>query len=221
MSFDITNLILHKRNFLSEEECGFLIDYYEKHKARSGTEHCPEATTGIDTYSSFSVIDVKYGDKEHEFISKKIEKMINLYHDHTDQFDMFHMLRKYSLLYSHKLRLMKYEEGCKIHPHSDHDPYVYGSCTFNLNDDYQGGEFSFFKDKKIIKLEKGDALIFPADYFWVHEVKPIKKGVRYSTNCFLQCLPSSIIENLRRFRDVLEKNYKFNSDDGLKYNIEK
>jgi hypothetical protein len=221
MKFDITNLILHKRNFLSKKECDYLIDYYEKHKARSALEHCPEATTGIDTMSTFDVIDVEYGDKEHKFVSKKIEEMINLYHKHTDKFDMFHVLRKKQLLYSHKLRLMKYKKGAKIHPHTDHDPYVYGSCTFNLNDDYEGGEFGFFKNKKTIKLKRGDALIWPADYFWVHEVKPIKKGVRYSTNCFLQCLPQSIVQNLHTFRDVLEKNYKFNSKDGLKYNIKR
>ena len=50
-------------------------------------------------------------------------------------------------------------------------------------------------------------------------VKPIKKGVRYSTNCFLQCLPSSIIKNLQTFQSVLEKNYKFNPTDGLKYKV--
>ena len=64
MKFDITNLILHKRNFLSKKECDYLIDYYEKNKARKGLEHCPEATTGIDTMSSFDVIDVQYGDKQ-------------------------------------------------------------------------------------------------------------------------------------------------------------
>ena len=32
---------------------------------------------------------------------------------------------------------MKYEIGNKIHPHVDHDPHVYGSCTFNLNEEYK------------------------------------------------------------------------------------
>ena len=62
MKFDITNLILHKKNFLSKKECDWLIDYYEKNKANSTFEHCPEATTRIDTKSTFDVIDVIYGD---------------------------------------------------------------------------------------------------------------------------------------------------------------
>ena len=74
------------------------------------------------------------------------------------------------------------------------------------------------EDKKI-QLKRGDALIFPADHFWVHEVKPIKKGVRYSTNCFLQNMPTSLIEHLRRLENVLRNSYKFNSKDGIRYNI--
>ena len=145
-------------------------------------EHCYHAVTGLDTDSTFDMIDILYGTKEHELVSSSLEKMINLYHNHTDQFKMFHITRKQRMLYSHKLRLMKYETGAKIHPHTDHAPYIYGSCTFNLNEEYEGGEFAFFRGKKKIKLKRGDALIFPADHYWVHEVKPITKGVRYSTN---------------------------------------
>jgi hypothetical protein len=39
---------------------------------------------------------------------------------------------------------MKYETGAEIHPHSDHDLGTYGSISFNLNEDYKGGEFKFF-----------------------------------------------------------------------------
>ena len=130
-------------------------------------------------------------------------------------------MRKNNLLYSHKIRLMKYNLGAKIHPHSDHDPHVYGSCTFNLNENYEGGNFVFFRDKKTIKLKQGDALIFPADHYWVHEVKPINKGVRYSVNCFLQSIPQSIKEKLILKEEELMKKYVFNPSDGIKYNINK
>jgi hypothetical protein len=39
-------------------------------------------------------------------------------------------------------------------------------------------------------LEKGEAMIWPADYFWVHEVKPIISGARYSLNTFLCSVPA-------------------------------
>jgi len=218
-SFDITKLILHKPNFLSKEECDLLINYYENNKKQKVREHCPHAVTGIETESTFDVIDIPYGTEENKLVSSSIEKMINMWQDYTDKFKMFHVRKRGSMLYSHKLRLMKYETGAKIHPHSDHDPYIYGSCTFNLNEEYEGGEFVFFRGNKKIQLKRGDALIFPADHFWVHEVKPIKKGVRYSTNCFLQNMPTSLIEHLRRLENVLRNSYKFNSKDGIRYNI--
>ena len=218
-SFDITKLILHKPNFLSKEQCDLLINYYENNKKQKVREHCPHAVTGIETESTFDVIDIPYGTEENKLVSSSIEKMINMWQDYTDKFKMFHVRKRGSMLYSHKLRLMKYETGAKIHPHSDHDPYIYGSCTFNLNEEYEGGEFVFFRGNKKIQLKRGDALIFPADHFWVHEVKPIKKGVRYSTNCFLQNMPTSLIEHLRRLENVLRNSYKFNSKDGIRYNI--
>jgi hypothetical protein len=218
-NFDITNLILHKPKFLSNEQCDFLIKYFENNKHRKEREHCPHAVTGIDTDSTFDVIDILYGSEENKLVSLSIEKMINMWQDYTDEFKMFHKLKRNSMLYSHKLRLMKYETGAKIHPHTDHDPHVYGSCTFNLNDNYEGGDFVFFRGKKKIKLSKGDALIFPSDYFWVHEVEQITKGVRYSTNCFLQNIPTSIIKETENFKNNLINNYRFRSTDGIKYNI--
>jgi hypothetical protein len=75
--------------------------------------------------------------------------------------------------------------GTSIHQHSDHDSLTYGSCTINLNEDYEGGAFTFFKGRNKIDLKQGDAIVFPADYFWVHEVATITKGTRYAFNCFL------------------------------------
>ena len=48
-----------------------------------------------------------------------------------------------------------------------------------LNNDYEGGEFIMFKNKKI-NLLKGDLLIFPSVFLYPHKVEPIKKGTRYS-----------------------------------------
>ena len=46
-----------------------------------------------------------------------------------------------------------------------------------------------------------------------------KKGVRYSTNCFLQNMPTSLREHLTRLENVLRNSYKFNPKDGIRYNI--
>lgn len=147
--------------------------------------------------------------------------MINDYHRYLDKFEAFHTLHRSAMTYSHMYRLLKYEVGAKIHPHIDHSPFVYGSCTFNLNDDYEGGQFAFFRGKHKVDLRRGDAMIWPADYFWVHEVEPITRGTRYSTNSFLQSIPESVLRDVQSF--AFEKMTSYRSDpnvgDGRAYRI--
>ncbi len=219
--FDISKLILHKKNFLSQNECETLINYYETHKNKSEKEHCLEASTNQDTWSTFNKVNIPCGSQVYNIVASAIENIINTYHSYTDKFKMFHSYRKNSLLYSHQIRLMKYEVGNKIHPHVDHSPHVYGSCTFNLNNNYSGGEFCFFRGKKKINLKQGDVLIFPADYHWVHEVRPVTKGIRYSVNCFLLDVPESVRQELEIKRNELMEKYIFNPEDGVRYNIDK
>ena len=106
-------------------------------------------------------------------------------------------MRRTSLLFPHTYRIMKYDTGAWIHPHTDHAPYIYGSCTINLNEEYTGGDFSFWNGKYKVKLERGDAMIWPADYFWVHAVDEIQSGTRYSVNCFLRATPEYYPEHVR------------------------
>jgi len=78
--------------------------------------------------------------------------------------------------------LLKYKEGGFFTQHIDESPINNRtvSLSINLNDDYEGGEFAFFDREKVIKLEKGDILMFPSNYIYPHEIMPILKGTRYS-----------------------------------------
>jgi predicted 2-oxoglutarate/Fe(II)-dependent dioxygenase YbiX len=78
--------------------------------------------------------------------------------------------------------LLKYTEGCFYVEHVDSfkaRPRAV-SCSFMLNDDFEGGEFAFFNKELKYKLEKGDALLFPSNFMYPHEVMPVTKGTRYS-----------------------------------------
>tara|TARA_R110000803_G_scaffold10744_1_gene32583 strand:+ start:1298 stop:1900 length:603 start_codon:yes stop_codon:yes gene_type:complete len=52
------------------------------------------------------------------------------------------------------------------------------SMTIVLNEDYEGGEFEFFDEKRLIKEKLGTVIVFPS--YMVHRVKPVTKGTRYS-----------------------------------------
>ena len=78
--------------------------------------------------------------------------------------------------------LLKYEENGFYKQHVDSFKAVPRSvsCSFMLNNDFEGGEFAFFNKELKYKLEKGDALLFPSNFMYPHEVMPVTKGVRYS-----------------------------------------
>jgi len=208
MKFGITDLIYRVPNFLSDSECDSLIKEYEERSTYAELEHCLDANTGIDTYSTFTRLSLDEGTESYNFMFRKTEEAVNGYIKHLDSFGNFHspLLRK-AFLYSHAFRLLKYGVGDKIHPHTDHDTYIYGSVTFNLNDDYTGGVFKFFNGDYEVHLQKGEMMIWPADFFWVHEITPVETGCRYSTNSFLTSIPPYMMqEQTQNLRDIYDRD---------------
>ena len=76
--------------------------------------------------------------------------------------------------------LCKYPEGGYLTKHVDLDGDA-GSTTvsFNINDDYEGGELCFW-DKHIVEKHANCMHVSPSNHLFMHEVKPITKGTRYS-----------------------------------------
>ena len=194
---NLKDLIYFKKKALTDEECGIIIQEYHDNPEDPVYEHCPHSMDGVNTWSTFTRQNPRQDQPAFSLIHNTIEKMVQEYHTYTDQFNAFHALRRLSMLHPHMYRIMRYDQGAWIHPHVDHDPGVYGSCTINLNDDYTGGKFAFWHGQHHVELEKGDAMIWPADFYWVHEVEEIESGTRYSVNCFLrnkpQFLPPEVV----------------------------
>lgn len=88
---------------------------------------------------------------------------------------------------STEIRFNIYTEGTEMLTHVDHIHSIFDgsrkgipilSMLGVLNDDYEGGEFILCG--KEIKLNSGDAIIFPSVFLYPHSVNRIKKGTRYS-----------------------------------------
>lgn len=206
--FDITKLALKIPNFLTHEECDRLINEFEERKDEAGLEHSGNVKTGGIEYSSFKVIPLLPNTSNFNFIKEKTKLAIDTWIKYLAQPNFFFTkVLKNKLVFSHNYRIMKYETGANIHPHSDHSPGTMGSLSFNLNDNYEGGEFKFFNGNYTIPLSKGDALIFPADYFWVHEVTKVTKGERYSINSFIQDIPEEVRHTSDYISNLLINDY--------------
>lgn len=78
--------------------------------------------------------------------------------------------------------LLKYEVGGNYKYHTDDSNKSPRKLTlsFTLNNNFEGGEFSFFHGHKSYKLNKGDGIIFPSSFMYPHAISPITKGTRYS-----------------------------------------
>jgi predicted 2-oxoglutarate/Fe(II)-dependent dioxygenase YbiX len=54
------------------------------------------------------------------------------------------------------------------------------SCSFALNDNFEGGEWCFFDNTVKMRVEQGQAVMFPSDFLFPHAIAPVTKGTRYS-----------------------------------------
>jgi hypothetical protein len=179
------------KNALTHSECDDLVDEYNRRSDTAEHEHCNHALSGELTQSTFTMVPLIPDTETFDCIHNNTHEMIQNWVEYLDSFNAFHThALKQALKYSHMYRLMRYDVGGWIHPHIDWDHFVHASCTFTLSDEYEGGEFVFFNGNHVVRMEKGDGMIWPADPFWVHEVRPITKGVRYSTNSFICSLPN-------------------------------
>ncbi len=55
-----------------------------------------------------------------------------------------------------------------------------------LNEEYEGGDFTFFKETVTKTLKKGDVLMFPSNFLFPHGVQEITKGTRYQLLTWLR-----------------------------------
>jgi predicted 2-oxoglutarate/Fe(II)-dependent dioxygenase YbiX len=86
------------------------------------------------------------------------------------------------------IRFNRYDQNTNMMPHCDHIHSLFDgerkgipvlSIVGVLNNDYEGGEFVMWEDKKI-ELPAGSIMIFPSNFLYPHQVTPIIKGTRYS-----------------------------------------
>ena len=64
------------------------------------------------------------------------------------------------------------------------------SIIIALTDDYDGGLFNFPKQSYQVKLKRGEAITFPPNFFYPHEVSPPSNGERYTISLWVLINPS-------------------------------
>ena len=168
-------------NFLSIQEC-------------KETVKALDEATDFQTHSYLNAYTEKYISYENDLsisysnvpikniIMERVWKTIRLYLEELN-FPWYDSWGGFT-----QIRFNRYDIGTEMRDHCDHIQSIfYGerkgvpilTVLGLLNDEFQGGEFVMWCDKKV-ELKTGDLVIFPSNFLYPHRVEPIIKGRRYS-----------------------------------------
>jgi hypothetical protein len=78
----------------------------------------------------------------------------------------------------------RHADNCRQNEQGDwvanHTPHRDVSAIYYLNDEFDGGEIFFERGQLTVKPRPGLLLAFPSDADHVHEIFPVRSGVRYT-----------------------------------------
>jgi len=193
MNLKIKDLIYRQNNFIPKNHCKYFIDIFEKYKDKhyfetslkyneeNYNQRIEDNYKCLNLSRLYEIDEIKKtADLASFYISTMVLNYVNFLKINISKFITDRYINKTS-----NIRILKYSVGEQIIDHLDTHPFNRASCTLNLNEEYEGGEFTFFSGKHIETFKTGDAMIFPAEHIWIHGTKPIISGERYTINCFL------------------------------------
>jgi len=179
---NLINYILVLENIVSNELCDDILNEYENSNEWLDTTTSPKTLINKKIRNctslgmSFDIIIEKNKNIRKNLDNKVFECAKEAIKKYNEKF-------KYALISKDTgYELLKYKKGGFYTQHVDsftNMPRTI-SCSFALNDNFKGGEFSFFNNSITYSLKKGSAIMFPSNFLYPHAVLPVTDGTRYS-----------------------------------------
>jgi len=188
----ISDLKYRINGLVPKNVCKKIINIFEKYPELNGVEGSYKYQTKKRETDNFKCLNLSRIENPNEDIlyslneaKKYIAIMIANYVLYIKSKKISPTFSDFLINSSQNIRILKYKKGQSIKDHTDVDAKIRASCTLNLNENYEGGEFRFFDGQIKEVFKTGDAMLFPAEPIWIHGTEPVTKGTRYSINCFL------------------------------------
>ena len=168
-------------NVLSPENCNLILDEY---KNTSEWEH---TRTGDGQISKDTRNCMEIGLSRNQVLEQNFDVRKNL--DNIVFESVKKVIDNYNALVptfridiDTGYNLLRYREGEFYTQHTDSfkEQQRSLSCSIQLNEDYEGGEFALFDREMMIRTSHGSAIVFPSNFMYPHEIMPVIKGTRYS-----------------------------------------
>lgn len=180
MSFDLRDYIVVFENIVPDELCDEVLGEYGDDKNWTNTATGGGLNRQIRRCDAINMSDAFIVGQNQEKRKSIDDKLFvcagNAIKKYNDKFNNAHIQGDSGYT------LLRYQEGEFYSEHTDHflqAPRIV-SCSFTLNDNFEGGEFGFFNCELVYKPPKGSALMFPSNFMYPHEVMPVTRYVRYS-----------------------------------------
>ena len=180
MSFDIRDYIIVLENAIPESLCDEVLQEYINDINWKNTTVAAGERRNIRRCDAINMSDGFIIEKNKEKrlnIDKKIFDCAAMsIHEYNKKFNTARIVGDSGYT------LLRYQEGEFYSEHTDHflEAPRSVSCSFALNDNYEGGEWGFFGRQNVVRPKKGSAVMFPSNFLYPHEIMPVTRGVRYS-----------------------------------------
>ena len=180
-SFTNVEDFIIKKNYFNDTECERLVRLCKLQPWKPHEWYSSQSQTSTPGDTDCKVADVEVNLKT--TLDPVLERALQEYQDIVTS----HAKQKRFISKMTPIRLNKYGKGRDMKEHNDHISSIFKtkdrgipilSIVGLLNEEFEGGEF--YINSKPIDLKKGDVLIFPSNFLYPHEVKPITQGERYS-----------------------------------------
>ena len=193
MKNNLLSKILIVPNVISSDGVNFIINHAKKQDTLTDLSVFDPSKSNATKSTKFTV-DKKVRDTQIIELETISDEIVDLYRNIVS--NVINPFYEVEIKDSEIPQLLHYGIGGHYKPHCDGEslwkppgnhPIIWRKSTDRdlstvlfLNNDFEGGEFAFFDREFKYKLEKGDALLFPSNFMYPHEVMPVTKGTRYS-----------------------------------------
>ena len=164
MNYKISDLKYRINGLVPKNTCLNIIDIFEKYFDLNDLEQSYKYKTKTMEVDNFKSLNLSIIDNPNEDIQyslneakKYISIMIANYVLHIKSKKISPDFSDMLIRLTDNIRILKYDVGQSIEDHSDVGGTIRASCTLNLNEDYEGGEFRFFDGQVKEKFKTGEA----------------------------------------------------------------
>ncbi len=174
----------HYKKMVTDSLCDNIINTDFQYSKSTYSTH--DGISPHDEKVKMDEIWIRKNEKFYDELKDIVSDVTDLYSEQQIKNDRVFVAQKTT-----DFRLNKYDKGGYMSRHCDNIHHSHGqmfgypqaSVLLFLNDDFEGGQF--IVSELHLNIHKGDALIFPSNFMFPHEVKKVTKGTRWSVVSWL------------------------------------